>query len=57
MLKREINWILARCGDNPPLKYGEGFASRSISRYLHIVLKKKNPRDLNREIVEDVHSL
>jgi hypothetical protein len=57
MLKREINWMLARRGDNPPLKCGEGFASRLISRYPHLALRKENLRDLDREIAEDVHGL
>lgn len=57
MLEREINWTLARHGDNPYLKCSKGFASRLISRYPHLELRKENPRDLDREIAEDVYSL
>jgi hypothetical protein len=59
-LKRGVNWLLAqrdRAPDQQPIHRGEHFASRFLERHPRFQLRPEKPRDLNREVAEDVDGL
>jgi hypothetical protein len=59
-LEREVNWVLSqrdRAPDEAPIKCGENFATRFLQRFPKFKLKPEKPRDLDREVAEDVEGL
>src|SRR6266480_5724576 len=59
-LEREVNWVLSQCErapDEAPIKCGENFTTRFLQRFPKFKLKPEKPRDLDREVAEDVEGL